>query len=148
VEKFFDDDNNGLEGVAYDPLRSELLLLKEARPGLLIAVDDGLERIVAVDQFNKASGFRDDAVDTEQLDFSGICFDSQRDLFWIVSDRARRVWAFDRRRGRVLFSFPLTLAEENREIRKPEGVALDVDGKRLYVVSDMDATLSVFRVSA
>ena len=27
-------------------------------------------------------------------------------------------------------------------------VALDVDGKRLYVVSDMDATLSVFRVSA
>lgn len=148
VEQFFDDDNNGLEGIACDPLRSELLVLKEAQPGLLIAVDDRLERIVSVDHLDESHGFCDDDLDSDRIDFSGICFDARRDLFWIVSDKARRVFAFDRRRGCTVISFPLSLDDQNGDIRKPEGVALNWDSTSLYVVSDKDATLSVFRVDS
>lgn len=136
--------NNGLEGIAHDPLRSEILLLKEADPGLLIAVSDDLERIVAVDRLDESRGFVDGKRDAEVIDFSGLCYDSARDLFWIVSDQASRVFTYDRRRGRVTRYFSFDTA--GKPIRKAEGVTLDREAQHLYVVCDQDAELNRFRI--
>jgi uncharacterized protein YjiK len=149
VEKWFEGNgNNGLEGIAFDPVRSEFLLLKESEPGLLIAVSDQMDRIVSVDLLDRTHGFSDNDRADRKLDFSGIGYDSLRDLFWIVSDEARRVYLFDRRRGRAVASFPLLLEDEHREVKKAEGIALDSTGTRLFVVSDKDARLYVYRVES
>lgn len=141
--------NKGLEGITYDPVRSEILLLKEAQPGLLIALDRKLKRLVAIDHLDRRNGFDDDDPQSPQ-DFSGMCYDSARDLFWIVSDQRHRVYLFDRRRGRSIQSFDLNGADLNggpdRVIRKAEGVAVNPDSSRLYIVSDQDAELSVFEI--
>jgi uncharacterized protein YjiK len=137
--------NKGLEGITYDPVRSEILLLKEAKPGLLIAVDSKLKRLVAIDRLNRRNGFDDDD-SKSPLDFSGMCYDSARDLIWIVSDQRHRVYLFDRRQGRAVQSFDLNGGQGDRIIRKAEGVAVNPESNRLYIVSDKDAELSVFRI--
>lgn len=149
IEKWIEaDDNKGLEGIAIDPLRSEFLVLKESQPGLLIALSDQLDRIVSTELLDRDRGFTDDDLSSGKIDYSGICYDSRRDLFWIVSDEARRVYLFDRRRGRALSSFPLHLKNEHDELEKAEGVALSRDGTRLYVVSDKEARFYIYRVES
>ncbi|MCH9655658.1 MAG: SdiA-regulated domain-containing protein [Planctomycetes bacterium] len=147
IAKHFEDAaNKGLEGITFDSLRSEFLLLKEAKPGLLIAISSNLERIVAVTRLNERNGFTADKVKSKKLDFSGMCYDAVHDLLWIVSDEAKRVYTFDRNQKCVIQSFALKNGPSGRKIRKAEGVALDPESKRLYVVSDQDAALYVFRI--
>ncbi|MDF1743840.1 MAG: SdiA-regulated domain-containing protein [Gimesia sp.] len=147
IAAYFEDAaNKGLEGITFDSLRSEILLLKEAKPGLLIAITASLDRIVAVDRLNERNGFTADKVKSKKLDFSGMCYDAVHDLLWIVSDEAKRVYTFDRSRGCVIQSFALKNDQSGRKIRNAEGVVVDPESKRLYVVSDQDAELYVFRI--
>jgi uncharacterized protein YjiK len=146
AEYFEDAANKGLEGIAFDSLRSEFLLLKEAKPGLLITVTSSLDRIIAVEQLNKQNGFVPKGVHSKKLDFSGICYDAVHDLLWIVSDEAKRVYTFDRQQGSVIQSFALQNGQSKDKIRKAEGVTVDLESKHLYIVSDQDAELSVFRI--
>tara|TARA_R110002095_G_scaffold194767_3_gene173179 strand:+ start:2246 stop:3031 length:786 start_codon:yes stop_codon:yes gene_type:complete len=146
AEYFEDVENKGLEGITFDPLRSEILLLKQANPGLLIAITARLDRITAVDHLDERRGFAADNHDAEQLNFSGMCYDAARDLLWILNDKAECVYTYDRRRGTVIQSFALKNSQTGRAIRDAEGVAFDVESKRLYVVSDLDAELNVFRI--
>jgi uncharacterized protein YjiK len=141
---FKGDGNNGLEGITHDPVRSEILLLKEADPGLLIAVSDDLERIVTVDHLDERRGFVDEELDSEAIDFSGICYDRVRDLCWIVSDQASQVFLYDRQSGSVTQRFSFEAA--GKTIRKAEGVTLDRESRHLYVVCDQDAELVRFRI--
>ena len=145
VSLYFEEtDNNGLEGITHDPVRSEILLLKEADPGLLIAVSDDLQRIVTVDHLDESRGFVDEELDAEDIDYSGICYDHDRNLCWIVSDQAGQVFIYDRHNGRVTQRFPFEAA--GKTIRKAEGVTLDRESKYLYVVCDQDAELARFRI--
>ncbi|QDV21623.1 SdiA-regulated [Gimesia panareensis] len=145
VARYFEEaGNNGLEGITCDPLRSEILLLKEADPGLLIAVSDDLQRIVAVDHLDGGRGFVEDELEPQAIDFSGLCYDRVRDLFWMVSDQASRVFTYDRRRGKAIQHFSFGAA--GKPIRKAEGVTLDREAQYLYVVSDADAELNRFRI--
>jgi len=138
--------NNGLEGIAFDSLRDEILLLKEAKPGLLIAITSKLDRITAVDRLDERNGFTADNVKSKKLDFSGMCYDATRDLLWIVSDKAERVYTFDRRQGCVIQSFALKNGQTGDSIPKVEGVAVDRESKHLYLVNDSNAELYVFRI--
>lgn len=138
--------NKGLEGIAFDSLHAEILLLKEAKPGLLIAITSKLDRITAVDRLDKQNGFTADNVKSNKLDFSGMCYDATRDLLWIVSDKAERVYTFDRRQGCVIQSFALKNSQTGQSIPKVEGVAVDPESKHLYLVNDSDAELYVFHI--
>ncbi|QDV53320.1 SdiA-regulated domain-containing protein [Gimesia fumaroli] len=138
--------NKGLEGMTFDPLRSEILLLKQASPGLLIAITSQMDRITAIDRLDERSGFTAENVKSKKLHFSGMCYDAARDLFWIVSDKAERIFTFDRRRGTVVQSLALKNTQTGDTIHDAEGIAVDVEAQRLFVVSDTRAELYVFRV--
>ncbi|QDT93711.1 SdiA-regulated [Gimesia algae] len=140
---FEDIDGNGLEGITFDSFRNELLLLKEADPGLLIAVSADLNRITSVEVLEEQTGF---TAEGKKMDFSGMCFDAKRDLLWILSEEARCVFTFDRRQSRVVQRHSLKKDQQGRSVRFAEGVAVDGDSERLYVVSDDDAKLTVFRI--
>ena len=94
------------------------------------------------------NGFRDTEVSADEIDFSDLCYDQSRDCFWIISDEAKRLFLYDWKRNKVIQSAKLGYGKdgEYQEIEKAEGVAIDPDTNRLYVVSDEEARLYVYDI--
>lgn len=111
--------NNGPEGICLDEEHSIIYILNEKNPGLLQSYDY---------EGNKLKEYLLDFAP----DYSGICYDSSRDGFWIVSDEARRLY-FATLENAVE-------AEYKLDISNPEGVALNKKG-HIYIVSDGEETL-------
>ena len=117
--------NSGLEGLCLDA-RGRMFALNEKRPGLFIELDEKIQ-IAARREVTFAR------------DFSGITYDRKRGEFWIVSDKSQEVILWDPKRG-VLKQYPLPYT-------KAEGVAVDDASRRLYIVSDSEQTLYVYRLA-
>ena len=150
VARFFagEEENKGLEGIAWNQDSGTLFTLKEGEPGLLIEVAADLGTILDHRVLSGDNGFRDPGTEDHKIDYSGICYDPSRGLFWIVSDKAKRVFLYDLQADRVMQSAALGYARdgEYREVEKAEGVDYDPDTNRLYVVSDAEVRLYVFDV--
>jgi YD repeat-containing protein len=129
--------NKGLEGVSVDPATGAVWVLKEGEPRMLLALSPDLSRIEAHRVLRRESGFAVEGMDDETLDVSGLAQDAERGLFWIVSDRGRRLFAYDWTLDRAT-SAPLlaTVEGERVELRHAEGVAWDAAGRRLSIVND------------
>ena len=84
----------------------------------------------------------------EKLDFSGLSYDNSSDTLWIVSDKGRCLFQYDWAGDTVFQRLDLTIStgDKPKQIRKPEGVAFDHGRERMYVVSDRDADLYVFKL--
>lgn len=143
VAEHFDEPvgNKGLEGITIRPSDNAIFVLKEGRPGLLAEISPDLTTLVDHRILSGANGFDDDAIASRRIDYSGLTYDRQRHVFWIVSDKAKRLFLYDWHADAVRQSAPLAyeLAGEPRLVRKAEGVALDLVADRLYVVQDQDA---------
>ncbi|MEM7443029.1 MAG: SdiA-regulated domain-containing protein [Pseudomonadota bacterium] len=142
------NENKGLEGVAWNSDADTIVVLKEGEPGLLIEIDADLTGILGHAALDDFDGFTRFAKAGERVDYSDICYDSSRGLYWVVSDKAKRVYHFDFQARRVVWSAPLSYAKkgEYREIEKAEGVVYDPVAGRLYVASDEEATLYTYDV--
>lgn len=140
------EENKGLEGIAWNPDSGSFFLLKEGEPGLLLEVSADLRSLLSHRVLSWSNGFRDDDRSSEKIDYSGLVYDASRAAFWIVSDKARRLFLYDPTADAVLQHTALGYVKdgEYREIEKSEGVAFDHEAGRLYVVSDEDARLYVF----
>jgi len=140
--------NKGLEGITWNGETGTIFVMKEGDPGLLIEVSSDLQTIRSHQLLNEANGFRDPEVGAEELDFSDLCYDPSRDRFWIISDKAKRLFLYDWKGDAVVQSATLGYGKdgEYREIEKAEGVAIDTDTNRLYVVSDEETRLYVFDI--
>ena len=141
-------DNKGLEGIAWNEDTGTLFALKEGKPGLIIEVTANLEAILGHAVLDDRNGFLDPGAADHQVDYSGICYDPSRACFWIVSDKAKRVFLYDRAADRAVHSAPLSYAKggATKEVEKAEGVAYDPRTGRLYVASDEEVRLYVFEV--
>ena len=71
------------------------------------------------------------------IDYSGLCYDVDTGLIWVVSDQAQLLFSWDEQAG-VQASYHLP-------VDKAEGVAIASDG-RIYIVSDADNRLYIFEV--
>ena len=142
------DKNKGLEGITWNSDSSTIFVLKEGEPGLLLELSTDLSTILNQKLLTAGNGFQDNDVGGDELDFSGIFYDSTRMKFWIVSDKGQRLFLYDWNADRVLQSVALAYSQngKQREIEKAEGVTLDPSTGRLYVVSDAEARLYVFEV--
>lgn len=132
--------NKGLEGITIRPSDGAVFVVKEGRPGLLAEISPDLTTLVDHRILGGANGFDDDAISSRRIDFSGMTYDQQRHVFWIVSDKAKRLYLYDWHANAVRQSAPLSYEHggETNLVRKAEGVALDLDADRLYVVQDQD----------
>jgi uncharacterized protein YjiK len=94
------------------------------------------------------NGFSHPKLEQRKLDFSGLSYDSQRNTIWIASDKGRCLFHYDWTRDRVLQRLDLLFNDrgETRRVRKAEGIAIDPQRGRIYVVSDRDAELYVFKL--
>lgn len=140
--------NNGLEGVTWNNETGTLFVIKEVNPGLLIEISSDLKAIRSHQLLDEQNGFSDTEVAADEIDFSDICYDHSRDQYWIISDKARRIFLYSGLHNKVMKSAKLSYGKggEYREIEKAEGVAIDPDSCRLYVVSDKEARLYVYDI--
>ena len=129
-------------------LNGTIFIMKEKVPGLLVEVSSDLQTVLNHHVLNDENGFCDSEVGPDVLDFSDICYDQSRDLFWIVSDKAKRLFLYDWKENKVIQSATLGygINGEYEEIKKAEGVTIDTDANLLYVVSDVEARLYVFDI--
>ena len=141
-------DNNGLEGITVNTRNNHVVVVKERKPGLLIELDSTLTTILSTRVLQASQGFMHPELKAEKLDFSGLSYDSSSDTLWIVSDKGRCLFQYDWAGDTVLQRLDLTIStgDKPKRIRKPEGVAFDPGRKRMYVVSDRDADLYVFKL--
>ncbi len=117
--------NSGLEGITINTANGHFFLLKEKNPGVLIELDH---------EFNLLTYKRI----TFAFDFSGIYYESQNQHLWIVSDQNEKVYKCDLT-GSVLTEYPI-------DVDKAEGIAVDFDNARVYVVSDSYEKLYLFSI--
>lgn len=141
-----DMENKGLEGITVS--NNDLFCLKEGYPGLLIKISLDLQKIIEFKILDKNNNFLDDEIESSKIDYSGICYDSLRDCFWIVSDKAKRLFLYSWLNNQVIVSFPLDYEENGnkKQIQKAEGVAYDPKNQKLYIVSDREARLYIYQV--
>jgi uncharacterized protein YjiK len=140
--------NKGLEGITWNEETETIFVMKEGAPGLLVEISSDLQTIRSHQLLNYENGFHDTEVGADDLDFSDICYDQSRDRFWIISDKARRLFLYDWKENKVIQSSKLGYGKNAtyREVKKAEGVAIDPDANHLYVVSDEKARLYVFDI--
>ena len=71
-------------------------------------------------------------------DLSGIEYDNVENILWILSDESQTISKCDLE-GNIRQSFHFNLS-------KPEGIAINYETNLIYVVSDSQQKLSVYRI--
>ena len=118
------------------------------RVNIFLEVSQDLKTILNHQLLNGENGFQDSELKSNKIDFSGICYDPSRDRFWITSHKAMRVFLYNWNKNEVTQSFPLGYDKDGefQRINQGEGIAVDPDKNRLYIVCDVDKLLYVFDI--
>jgi len=116
------DANSGLEGITYNENNDTIFILNEKDPGLLMSLRADYTILSKV-ELDFAS------------DYSGIFYESATDNLWIVSDQSKTINKCTLS-GKLIKSYPI-------KVTKAEGIAISND--KIYVVSDAEAKLYVFK---
>ena len=121
-----DSKKKGLEGLTYDSKNKVFYILNEGEPGLLIKwqINSG---IISQKQLQFAQ------------DYSGIFFDNADQSLWIVSDQSQKLFYCDEN-AVVKQSFDL-------DYQKAEGIVVDLPANRIYIVSDSEHKLFVYKIT-
>ncbi|MEC8214877.1 MAG: SdiA-regulated domain-containing protein [Cyanobacteriota bacterium] len=141
-------DNKGLEGITVNTRNDHVFVVKEGKPGVLIEVSADQDKILNSRLLSTENGFKHPKVEPEKLDFSGLSYDSSRDTIWITSDKGQCLFHYDWNNDRVLQRLELTIDNDGKQkrVRKSEGVAIDPERKRLYVVGERDGHLYTYKI--
>ena len=115
--------NSGLEGISYNPEKRNFYVLNEKKPRLLLALDENL-----MEQKRDTLNFA--------KDFSGLFFDGNDDTLWLLSDENQEIYKTDLS-GKVIKEYRI-------KVKQPEGITLNKDRTKLYIVSDVTGNLYVF----
>lgn len=116
------DDNNGIEGVAFNTIDNTIFMLNEKNPGLLMRLRADFS-IISTSELNFAG------------DYSGIFHDSFSNNLWIISDQSKTLNKCSLT-GKLIKSYSINIS-------KAEGVAVTSD--KVYIISDSDAKLYVYK---
>lgn len=117
-------DTSRLEGITFDSDRDCFYLVHEKKPEMLLAYNTDFVEC----QRHLLTGAKD---------FSGLAFDNKRKGIWMVSHESATLLFWNLKNQKYLYSHRL-------DIHQAEGVAIDLNEKRIYIIGDMDEELFVF----
>jgi len=122
--------NDGLEGIAWNPANDHVFILNEKNPKLFIELDS---------EFNllRSLPVRFDAP-FEMDDLAGLFYLQEEGEFWIVSDDSEKIVVTDVNLN--------PLRGYKLDADKYEGIAVDKEAGRLYLVNDRKEELFVFEL--
>ncbi|MHC1704875.1 MAG: SdiA-regulated domain-containing protein [Tenuifilaceae bacterium] len=120
------EENSGLEGIAYATFNNHFYILNEMNPDVLIETDSNLNVLN-----NYTLSFA--------RDYSGICVDNVNQNLWIVSDMNSSVNKCNMK-GEVIISYRIP-------VTNAEGIAFDPISMNLYIISDAEEKLYHFNLN-
>jgi uncharacterized protein YjiK len=119
----YNQENEGLEGIAYATFNQHFYILNEMNPGILIETDKNLNVLNMYDL-------------TFADDYSGVCLDNLNKELWILSDMSATANKCTMQAVLIeSFSVPVT---------NPEGIAFYSQDSTLYIISDSQSRLYKF----
>ncbi len=129
--------NKGPEGIAVDPESGRVFIGIEGQPRLLMVVSPELDEIVEMIPLARDAGFISERVDDDELDLSGLAWSPSSRSLWIVSDKGRQIFVYNPE-SKSIKSISLTFTEDGKqkEVKHPEGIALDETRGLLYILTD------------
>ncbi|MFO7525001.1 MAG: SdiA-regulated domain-containing protein [Ignavibacteriaceae bacterium] len=117
--------NSGIEGITYDSVNKKFYIVNEKSPGLLIELDSELNELNRT-ELKLAK------------DYSGIFYENHEDVLWILSDESQKIMITDKS-GKLI-------EEYNTKIVQAEGITLDYENNRCYIVSDNKEELYEYKI--
>lgn len=117
--------NKGMEGITVDTDQQLLYVLNEDKPGVLLRLSFQGE---VQEQFLLSFA----------NDYSGLAYDAQRKALWIISDQSQSINLCNMQ-GKLIKAFSIA-------ITKAEGVAVDNQLGRIYIVSDFEEVMYVYEL--
>lgn len=117
--------NNGLEGIAYNPINNSFFVVNEKKPGLLLEININ-GKIITRNELKFAS------------DYSGLFFNQSENILWIISDEDKAIFKCTTD-GKLIKKY-------NIEIEQIEGISIDFEKSLLYIISDPLEKLFVFEL--
>jgi len=120
------EENEGLEGIAFAPFNQHFYIINEMNPDLLVETDKELN-VLSYYPLSFAN------------DYSGICVDNSKQELWIVSDMSATVNRCSMT-GELIENFRIP-------VYNAEGIAFDSQNGIIYVVSDAESKLYVFSIN-
>ncbi|AXJ00835.1 Por secretion system C-terminal sorting domain-containing protein [Cyclonatronum proteinivorum] len=124
------NENDGPEGITLNQLNRHFFVANEKNPRIIWELNSNLD-IIRTTHINFESPF-------DITDISGLFHEAVRGELWILSDESRKIVVA----GTDLiprYHFDLNIV-------KPEGIAVDFEGRRLYVVCDAQNRLYTYRL--
>lgn len=117
--------NSGMEGITYDGENQKFYVVNEKSPGLLIELDLDLKELNRTEL-------------TLAKDYSGIFYEKNEDVLWILSDESQKIMITDKS-GNLI-------EEYKTKIVQAEGITLDYENNRCYIVSDNKEELYEYKI--
>ncbi len=129
--------NKGPEGITVDPDTGRVFVVIEGQPRLLLVLSSELTEIDEIIPLYRESGFMSDRVNDDELDLSGLAWSPSSRSLWILSDKGRQIFIYNPEFKSVK-SISLTFTEDGKqkEVKHPEGIALDETRGLLYILTD------------
>ncbi|NNG27526.1 MAG: hypothetical protein HKM87_08370 [Ignavibacteriaceae bacterium] len=118
--------NSGLEGITYNDSAKHFYIVNEKDPVLIIVLDRNLDEVKR-DTIKFAA------------DVSGIFYDANNNMLWILSDEDQMVVKADMNLT-VIDKFKISLTQ-------PEGITINRKNDRMYIISDIEEKLSVYKIN-
>lgn len=122
IDLYYEEINHGPEGISWNPNTNHLFIVTEKKPGKLIEMDLNGE---IINNYNLS--FADD--------YSALFFDPIEQILWILSDESETLTSCDIT-GKALNKF-------NTGITKGEGLVVDQQNNKVYIVSDQNNKMYV-----
>lgn len=118
--------NKGPESVTFNETESVYYILRELSPGVLLTIDEDLQE-----------------VERRQLDFAkdyaSMSYEPVRGHLWVMSEQSKAIYVLNMDlKIQTVFSM---------DIVQPEGMTVDYDRRRIWVVCDKTSKLYVFSFS-
>lgn len=117
------DSDSGLEGLAYDAAGKQMFIANEKSPKVIIRLDS---------TYKESGRFEIDFAD----DLSGLFVDEG--FLWVLSDESKSI-------TKCNFSCE-PLESWQIDAPQPEGIAVDYANRLVYIVSDSQSELRIFRL--
>ena len=118
--------NIGLEGITHNAGIKHFYIVSEKNPSLLIELDKDLNEV------------RRDTIKFT-ADVSGIFYSKNDSLLWILSDEDQMVVKTDLKLN-IITKFKISVLQ-------PEGITVNDKGVRMYIISDIEEKLSVYKIN-
>ena len=114
---------HGLEGITYNPNNDHLYVVSEKYPSILFELTKSGE-VIGSYELNFAE------------DYSSVFYDPHLDLLWILSDDSETLTKTTLQGVKII--------TYTTGIKKGEGVVVNSEANKVYVITDQDSSLYIF----